>query len=253
MTGANVAKEVQKPVVRSITVAASVLLASLVSLPGTVVAQERHERFERHEERREDHRFERRGWAFAPRFGWRYEISPGVWSPYYVWWWSGGRVVLRPVPAVTIVRYPTGYYELAGDGFNVPYHWVWVGAVPVAVPPAPPAVPGAVPGPPPVASIPAPPVASAPSGAVGSPPPPPPPAAPAADSAAPPPPTAAPPAPTPPAPTVPPPPVSAAPSSSAATSSAEVAQWYFCQSANGYYPNVQSCPEPWIKVPARAK
>lgn len=243
MTGANVAKEVQRPVVRSIAVAASVLFASLVSLPGLIVAQERHERFERHEERRDDHRFERRGWAFAPRVGWRYEISPGVWSPYYVWWWSGGHVVLRPVPSVTIVRYPTGYYELAGDGFNVPYHWVWISAVPVAVPPPPPSGPGAVPGAPPVASLPAPPVASAPSSAVGSPPPPPP-AAPAADSTAPPPPSAAP----------PPPsalPASAAPSSSA--TSAEVPQWYFCQSANGYYPNVQSCPEPWIKVPARSK
>jgi len=172
------------------------------------------------------HRFERRGWAFAPRFGWRYEITPGVWSPYYVWWWSGGRVVLRPVPTVTIVRYPTGYYELSGDGINVPYQWVWVSGVPVA-PPPPPVVSGAVPGAPPVATAPAPPLASAPSAAVGSPPPPPP-AAPAADSTAPPPPSAAPPP-----PSAPPPPVSAAPSSSPTTSSAEVAQWYFCQSANG--------------------
>jgi len=234
-------------VVRSFAVAWVVLFASLVGLPGFVVAQERHERFERHEERRDDRRFERRGWAFAPRFGWRYEISPGVWSPYYVWWWSGGQVVLRPVPAVTIVRYPTGYYDLAGDGFNVPYHWVWVSAVPVAVPPPPPAVPGAVPGPPPVASMPAPPVALAPSGAVGSPPPPPP-AAPAADSTAPPPPSTAPPP-----PSAPPAPVSAAPSSPATTSSAEAAPWDFCPSAGGYYPSVQSCPEPWMKVPARAK
>jgi hypothetical protein len=238
MTDANVAKEVQRPVVRSIAVAASVLFASLVSLSGPVVAQERHERFEHREERRDDHRFERRGWAFAPRFGWRYEITPGVWSPYYVWWWSGGRVVLRSVPTVTIVRYPTGYYELSGDGINIPYQWVWVSAVPVATPPPPPVVPGAVAGAPPVASV--------PSAAVG-PPPPPPPAAPAADSTAPPPPSAAPPP-----PSAPRPPGGAAPSSSATTSSAEVAQWYFCQSANGYYPNVPSCPEPWIKVPARA-
>lgn len=215
---------------RLLAIAASALLASLVSLPGPIAAQERHERFERHEERREDRRFERRDWAFAPRFGWRYEMRPGVWSPYYVWWWSGGQVVLRPVSTVTIVRYPTGYYELAGDGFNVPYHWVWVGAVPVAAPPAPPVVPG----PPPVAVAPPPPLAS--------PPPPPPPAAPAADSAAPPPPSA------------PPPPVSAAPSSApTASAPADVAQWYFCQSAGGYYPNVQTCPEAWIKVPARGK
>jgi hypothetical protein len=24
---------------------------------------------------------------------------------------------------------------------------------------------------------------------------------------------------------------------------------YYCQSAQGYYPQVQSCPEPWVPVP----
>jgi len=28
--------------------------------------------------------------------------------------------------------------------------------------------------------------------------------------------------------------------------------WYYCPSAQGYYPQVQSCPEPWVKVPPRA-
>ena len=27
--------------------------------------------------------------------------------------------------------------------------------------------------------------------------------------------------------------------------------WYYCQSAGGYYPMVPTCPEPWVKVPAR--
>ncbi len=27
--------------------------------------------------------------------------------------------------------------------------------------------------------------------------------------------------------------------------------WHYCQSAGAYYPNVPSCPEPWIKVPPR--
>jgi hypothetical protein len=27
--------------------------------------------------------------------------------------------------------------------------------------------------------------------------------------------------------------------------------WYYCESAAGYYPSVESCPEPWVKVPAR--
>jgi hypothetical protein len=27
--------------------------------------------------------------------------------------------------------------------------------------------------------------------------------------------------------------------------------WYYCESARAYYPNVPSCPENWIQVPAR--
>jgi hypothetical protein len=27
--------------------------------------------------------------------------------------------------------------------------------------------------------------------------------------------------------------------------------WYYCQSAQAYYPNTPSCPEAWIKVPPR--
>ena len=29
------------------------------------------------------------------------------------------------------------------------------------------------------------------------------------------------------------------------------ADWYYCSSAKAYYPNVPSCPEAWVKVPAR--
>ncbi len=29
------------------------------------------------------------------------------------------------------------------------------------------------------------------------------------------------------------------------------AYWHYCESARAYYPSVPSCPEPWIKVPAR--
>ena len=25
--------------------------------------------------------------------------------------------------------------------------------------------------------------------------------------------------------------------------------WYYCESAEAYYPRVPSCPEPWVKVP----
>jgi hypothetical protein len=43
------------------------------------------------------------------------------------------------------------------------------------------------------------------------------------------------------APAPPPPPAPAPPS----------AFWYYCTSAKAYYPNVQTCPEPWVKVPPR--
>ncbi|HEV8530559.1 MAG TPA: hypothetical protein VGT00_03990 [Methylomirabilota bacterium] len=42
--------------------------------------------------------------------------------------------------------------------------------------------------------------------------------------------------------TSPPPPPSAPP-----------AYWYYCSTAQAYYPQAQSCPEAWIKVPARAQ
>jgi hypothetical protein len=31
------------------------------------------------------------------------------------------------------------------------------------------------------------------------------------------------------------------------------AYWYYCSSSGAYYPNVQTCPEPWIKVPPRTE
>lgn len=27
--------------------------------------------------------------------------------------------------------------------------------------------------------------------------------------------------------------------------------WYYCERSAAYYPNVQTCDEPWVKVPAR--
>lgn len=29
------------------------------------------------------------------------------------------------------------------------------------------------------------------------------------------------------------------------------AYWYYCPTAQAYYPNVQTCPEAWVKVPPR--
>ncbi len=37
-----------------------------------------------------------------------------------------------------------------------------------------------------------------------------------------------------------------------AASPPPTAAWYYCPSASDYYPNVQTCPEAWIKVPPRS-
>lgn len=29
--------------------------------------------------------------------------------------------------------------------------------------------------------------------------------------------------------------------------------WYYCPNARAYYPDAATCPEPWVKVPARAQ
>src|ERR1700752_3723451 len=31
------------------------------------------------------------------------------------------------------------------------------------------------------------------------------------------------------------------------------AYWYYCSSSKAYYPSVQSCAEPWVKVPPRTE
>jgi hypothetical protein len=61
---------------------------------------------------------------------------------------------MLPVPDTTVVQYPYGRYELAGDGVSVPYYWVWVPNQPGLTPPPPPvpsaaAAPGGYPTPPP--------------------------------------------------------------------------------------------------------
>jgi len=74
-------------------------------------------------------------WRFERERGWRFEHRPGVWSPFFVWWTIDGRPLLRPYPITRIVRYPTGYYELAGDGVTTPFYWIWRPTVVVATPP----------------------------------------------------------------------------------------------------------------------
>ena len=48
-------------------------------------------------------------------------------------------VSAAPAPAVPrVVEFPTGRYELRGDGVYSPYAWVWIPNPPVAPPPPPP-------------------------------------------------------------------------------------------------------------------
>ena len=39
----------------------------------------------------------------------------------------------------------------------------------------------------------------------------------------------------------------------ASPAQSEPAYWYYCDSAGGYYPDVETCPEPWVRVPPRAE
>ncbi len=99
-------------------------------------------------------------WHFEHERGWRFEHRPGVWSQYYVWWWVNGHVVLLAAPAVRVVQFSNGRYELHGNGITVPYQWVWVQTSPVVAPPPPPAFPPPPSQAPPVGSIPLPPPTS---------------------------------------------------------------------------------------------
>ena len=93
--------------------------------------------------RRHEWQPHRGAWQFDRGHGWRFEHRPGVWSAPFVWWRVAGRPLLRPMPTIRVVRYPTGYYQLIGDGFYTPYSWVWrptfVAAAPPPVPLPPPA------------------------------------------------------------------------------------------------------------------
>ncbi len=84
-----------------------------------------------------------------------YALPPAVAYPAY------SAPVMPPVPPSPppprVIQYPTGRYELRGDGITTPYIWVWI--------PNPPPPPAAPPEPPPAAPSPEPP-AAAPMGSV---------------------------------------------------------------------------------------
>ena len=52
-----------------------------------------------------------------------------------------------PLPTPTVIEYPTGWYQLRGDGVTTPYVWVWIPKPPPPppVPETPPTVPPAPP------------------------------------------------------------------------------------------------------------
>jgi len=64
-------------------------------------------------------------------------------------------MVSPPPPMQRVVEYPTGRYELRGDGYGTPYHWIWIPNPPSA-PPAP-TQPAPAPATPPASTAPEPP------------------------------------------------------------------------------------------------
>jgi hypothetical protein len=68
----------------------------------------------------------------------------------------GGTISLgSPPPMPSVIEYPTGRFELRGDGITVPYRWVWVPKPPSAPPPAPPSGAPTAPSVPPASQEPA--------------------------------------------------------------------------------------------------
>jgi len=62
--------------------------------------------------------------------------SPPVYAPPAVY---TPPAYAAPLPVPRIVEFPTGRYELRGDGLTSPYVWVWIPNPPAAPPPPPPA------------------------------------------------------------------------------------------------------------------
>jgi len=58
--------------------------------------------------------------------------DPAVYGPGV-----GGTLALAPPasPTPSVIQYPTGRWELRGDGLTIPYRWVWIPNPPTAPPP----------------------------------------------------------------------------------------------------------------------
>ena len=80
-----------------------------------------------------------------------YYAPPAVYDPPVVYSQPVTTVSVAPPPPPmpSVIEYPTGRYELRGDGTTAPYTWVWIPNPPPPPPaPAPPAVtPGSLPAP----------------------------------------------------------------------------------------------------------
>jgi hypothetical protein len=71
-----------------------------------------------------------------------YSAPPFVSAPAVYGWGGAGAYATPPPPPQLprVVEFPTGRYELRGDGTYTPYAWVWIPNPPLAPPaPAPPA------------------------------------------------------------------------------------------------------------------
>jgi hypothetical protein len=70
--------------------------------------------------------------VFAPPFWYGsdfpYESGPGYGSAPAYLPAVGGTLALAPSapPMLGVIEYPTGRWELRGDGLTVPYRWVWI-------------------------------------------------------------------------------------------------------------------------------
>ncbi|HSF07758.1 MAG TPA: hypothetical protein VLG10_18410 [Methylomirabilota bacterium] len=60
---------------------------------------------------------------------------PVVYAPEPVVYSSPPAVYAAPAPMPTVVEYPTGRYELRGDGITYAYQWVWIPKPPPPPPP----------------------------------------------------------------------------------------------------------------------
>lgn len=61
-----------------------------------------------------------------------YYPSSGVYNPRV----AGTVSLAPPPPTPSVIEYPTGRYELRGDGVATPYTWVWIPNPPPRPPPA---------------------------------------------------------------------------------------------------------------------